>query len=184
MSDSTDVAIEAPKGFVTFERSLQVRPFEMAKASLMIQIPTAPGATVEDIVAASKDSFFAAKATVFEQLNIPFDISAENIVTERLEASLGAVQVTLTQEAAAGASATPSGSGSTVPAKDDLWAELCAHPERWWDNREDKRNAAAPDFKRKGQGEQPALWLEFKGRNNVPEGLTVPTVGFAQRKAA
>lgn len=188
MSDATEaaLAVEAPKGFVTVERTVKIKDYEPFKCSLMLQVPSKPGDTLEDLVAASKDSFFVAKAVVLEQLGIPFDVSAENIVVERFEAGLGAVEVTPLQEAQAVAAAAPprvsGGNAITIPPKDELWAELCAHPERWWDNRVGKRSPAAPDFKRKGPRdgpEQPALWLEFKGKSNLPEGLTLPTSGFA-----
>lgn len=187
MPEGTDIVIEAPKGFVTVERSVQVRPYETAKCSLMLQIPTSPGATVEDIISASKDSFYTARTIVLEQLGIPFDISAENIVTERFTAALGAVEVTPKEEAQAVANSNtsrPTGGNAPPSTKDELWAELASNPSQWWDNRNDKRNAKAPDFKRKGNGEQPALWVEFNGKSVVPDGIVIPASGFAQRKAA
>ncbi|KAF2552805.1 hypothetical protein F2Q68_00037188 [Brassica cretica] len=40
---------------------------------------------------------------------------------------------------------------------EESWKELVENPDKWWDNRIDKRNAKAPDFKHKETGE--ALWL-------------------------
>ncbi|VVB12333.1 unnamed protein product [Arabis nemorensis] len=40
---------------------------------------------------------------------------------------------------------------------EESWKELVQNPDKWWDNRVDKRNAKAPDFKHKETGE--ALWL-------------------------
>lgn len=175
---ATTAVIEAPKGFVTFERSVQVRPFETAKASLMIQIPTKPGDTIEDVVAAAGDAFFGAKSVVLEQLGIKFDITPENRVMEVLDQQLGAVEVTPAQEAAAvAAQASTAARSNNYPEapkdKPAQWAELCAFPKRWYDNRVDKKNANGPDFKRKGTGE--SLWLEYRGKNQVPDGLTVPS---------
>ncbi|XP_057508770.1 protein OSB2, chloroplastic-like [Actinidia eriantha] len=43
-----------------------------------------------------------------------------------------------------------------------LWQAFFANPMDWWDNRKNKRNSKAPDFKHKDTGE--ALWIE--GWNN------------------
>ncbi|KAG8374255.1 hypothetical protein BUALT_Bualt11G0112400 [Buddleja alternifolia] len=40
---------------------------------------------------------------------------------------------------------------------EDLWKNLVENPNRWWDNRLDKRNPRAPDFKHKETGE--GLWM-------------------------
>lgn len=41
--------------------------------------------------------------------------------------------------------------------KAPLWQDWIDNPDDWWDNRNDKRNPKAPDFKHKKSGE--ALWL-------------------------
>ncbi|KAK9097411.1 hypothetical protein Sjap_022908 [Stephania japonica] len=38
------------------------------------------------------------------------------------------------------------------------WNDLLDNPNKWWDNRSDKRNARAPDFKHKETGK--GLWLD------------------------
>lgn len=38
------------------------------------------------------------------------------------------------------------------------WNDLVQNPAKWWDNRLDKRNEKAPDFKHKDTGE--GLWLD------------------------
>ncbi|KAF7813927.1 protein OSB2, chloroplastic-like [Senna tora] len=40
---------------------------------------------------------------------------------------------------------------------DDIWRDVVENPNKWWDNRSNKRNGRAPDFKHKETGE--ALWL-------------------------
>jgi hypothetical protein len=57
----------------------------------------------------------------------------------------------------------PSGDGFQSP-KDALWRSVFDAPDRWWDNRENKRNPRAPDFKHKDTGE--GLWLT--GRDTPP----------------
>ncbi|KAL5136695.1 Protein OSB2, chloroplastic [Glycine soja] len=46
----------------------------------------------------------------------------------------------------------------------ETWNAFFANPGEWWDNRNNKRNPKAPDFKHKDTGE--ALWIE--GRYNPP----------------
>jgi hypothetical protein len=50
--------------------------------------------------------------------------------------------------------------GATLQGDDHLWRDLSDNFGQWWDNRKDKRNPRAPDFKRKNDGE--ALWLDSK----------------------
>ncbi|XP_075502279.1 protein OSB2, chloroplastic-like [Primulina tabacum] len=40
---------------------------------------------------------------------------------------------------------------------DDSWKNLVENPDKWWDNRSNKKNPKAPDFKHKETGE--VLWL-------------------------
>ncbi|KAJ1417542.1 Primosome PriB/single-strand DNA-binding [Sesbania bispinosa] len=46
----------------------------------------------------------------------------------------------------------------------ELWQAFFANPGEWWDNRKNKKNPRAPDFKHKDTGE--ALWID--GRSNPP----------------
>ena len=46
------------------------------------------------------------------------------------------------------------------PATAALWQSYFADPSAWWDNRRDKRNPKAPDFKHKASGD--ALWVGGK----------------------
>ncbi|KAK6140198.1 hypothetical protein DH2020_025996 [Rehmannia glutinosa] len=56
------------------------------------------------------------------------------------------------------------GEGPRVPGEskrdgtnDETWKNLVENPDKWWDNRTNKRNPKAPDFKHKETGE--VLWL-------------------------
>jgi hypothetical protein len=203
MPDSNDVVVEAPKGFVTFKRSVSIRPYETATAEVMIQVPTDVGGwiteaedgtvdvDVDKITADLKPAFFAAKTAVYEQLGLTFEVTPELVVMELLDAELGAVEVSpaeakkVAETTSAGRQArkpsNSSGGGKKFPpapsSKDELWEELAEHPERYWDNRDDKQSAGYPDFKRVEGGQ--GLWLEYKGNSNVPEGLEIPEDGFA-----
>ncbi|KAK6126198.1 hypothetical protein DH2020_040079 [Rehmannia glutinosa] len=49
------------------------------------------------------------------------------------------------------------GESKKVGKGEDSWKNLVENPNKWWDNRLDKRNPRAPDFKHKETGE--GLWL-------------------------
>ncbi|KAM0912314.1 hypothetical protein ACQ4PT_012981 [Festuca glaucescens] len=53
--------------------------------------------------------------------------------------------------------------------KADLWQDLVDNPQKWWDNRIDKRSPKAPDFKHKDTGE--AIWLNTKTPSWVTDAL-------------
>ena len=59
-------------------------------------------------------------------------------------------------------------SGPPASPRDALWrSALVDSPDSWWDNRHDKRNPKAPDFKAKNNGPQidgkpAALWIDSR----------------------
>lgn len=55
--------------------------------------------------------------------------------------------------------AAPAGGGGSDD-KEHLWLDLAHNPDRWYDNRGNKRNPKGPDFKHKDSGE--ALWLNSR----------------------
>ncbi len=169
----TEVLLEAPKVTVGFLRKVNLGNYESAEASIFIQVPTTPNATSEEITAASKLSFADAKATVFEQLGIVFDV-VENVVVEKLGRALGAVEVT-GNEVPTHPSPAPNvkAPGAVPTTTDEKWADIVANPKGWLDNRTTK-TGKQPDFKRKGapaNGEKfpPSLWAD-----KVPDGVVVP----------
>lgn len=191
MSDPT--AIAPPTGYVTFKRMVQISPFNTATAEIMLQIPTSdqwfttdPDGNrvidVDRIIGDAKPAFFAAKAVVYEQLGVPFEVDGSIVVREILHKELGAVEITEAESKAIGETVTVAAQATTTApkagapsdtSKDGLWADLCANPKGWYDNRTNKRNPKGPDFKNKANGDL-ALWLEFKGQSQVPSHLTVP----------
>ncbi len=192
MSETTEIVETAPKAFVTFERAVQVRPFETAKTSVMIQVPL-EGVDISDqaaLGAALKETCFVAKSTVFEQLGIEFTITPDLVVQEILERALSATEITPaeasriaetanTVQSAAPRSAPSAGAKLTGRA---AWEHLAANPSGWFDNRQDKANgkgsAKGPDFKKKGSGE--GLWLTGRdGSSQVPEGVDLSALGIA-----
>lgn len=89
--------IETNTGSVRFTRKVQVRPYEVAEASITIafDIPTdpdlTPEAASEQLIANARASFFSAKALVFEELGLEFIVSDNGIVTEVVERHFGNV---------------------------------------------------------------------------------------------
>ena len=67
-------------------------------------------------------------------------------------------------------------SGPPESPKDALWrSALVDSPNDWWDNRADKRNPKAPDFKAKNNGPQidgkpAALWIDSRDTPSWVEG--------------
>ena len=47
-----------------------------------------------------------------------------------------------------------------APSKEDQWNELFNDPSTYWDNRLNKRNPRAPDFKHKATGN--GLWINSR----------------------
>lgn len=181
MSDNN--TITGPQVTVGFKRTLRVRDYESAEASVFIQVPTSPGDNVETITENMKTTFAAAKATVFEQLGIPFEVDPTDLVVkDLLEKHLGGVEVSPAQQQVAvqssgnvpttGAKSFGGGGTAAPTTKEGLWQELASDPKKWFDNRESKKSERGPDFKRKYSGE--TLWLTYQGKSNVPEGLTIP----------
>jgi single-strand DNA-binding protein len=64
------------------------------------------------------------------------------------------------QEYAAPSAPTGGGGGGGAKSpKDELWSSVLEQPQLWWDNRLNKKNPKAPDFKQKdGGSEAEALW--------------------------
>eukprot|EP00897_Mesotaenium_endlicherianum_P001307 jgi/Mesen1/1203/ME000128S00186 len=62
--------------------------------------------------------------------------------------------------AGASAGSSSSSGGSRASEMESLWMDLVSNFSGWYDNRKDKRNPRAPDFKKKGTGE--ALWIDSR----------------------
>jgi len=63
-------------------------------------------------------------------------------------------------QAAYGSQEVAAGSLTANSPKEAMWTSVVEEPDLWWDNRFNKRNPKAPDFKLKEGGmDAPALWL-------------------------
>lgn len=132
-----------PKVTVGFERSVSVRPYESAKASVFIQADVPIGYDAKQLEQGLRDAFFQAKAQVFEQLGLEFEINEHGVVIELLKNAFGPVEV------------VPLGQGTTqdVPPTTNGAALVCGNnpSHKMWDNREKKARgeykASAPDAK-------------------------------------
>ncbi|XP_062077452.1 protein OSB3, chloroplastic/mitochondrial-like isoform X3 [Humulus lupulus] len=63
---------------------------------------------------------------------------------------------------------------------DEMWKDLLENPNKWWDNRVDKKSERAPDFKHKETGE--GLWLSsspiwVQSKLQPPQTKSTPDVG-------
>lgn len=89
--------IDQNVGSVRFTRKVQVRPYEVAEASITVafDIPNDPDMSDEarssQLIANARGAFFSAKALVFEELGLEFIVGDNGIVTEVVERHFGSV---------------------------------------------------------------------------------------------
>jgi len=167
--------LAAPRITVSYSRKIAeahgLPQYENAEAYAAVQADVALDGS--DRHAAIADAFAIAKSAVLTQLGVESTVSDDNVVIEKLIANTGGTVVASKPKAPA---ARRGSTGTTGPKKDQaaLWAELSSDPSKYFDNRNDKRSDAAPDFKRKGTGE--GLWLvDRDGTDNVAKyGVTLP----------
>ena len=167
MSTTETPNIEPNTGSVRFTRKVQVRPYEVAEASIKVafDIPNdpdmTPGALTSQLIANARAAFFSAKALVFEELGLEFVVGENGIVTEVVEKHFGAVTevqaptvtTPVTVEVAAPVMATvAAGDSSDTPpynpnttdkgekAQNSKWAKsrYATHPHEFFDNRPKK----------------------------------------------
>lgn len=161
-----------PKVTVGFERSIKVRDYETAKASVFIQADVPNDADDTAIAVGIRDAFFQAKSIVFDELGIEFSTDEGSVVREAIERVLGPTTEIKggrgSAVAGGGRSAAQSGDGQVVqgaggPAADtpsaptpqsdtgakakpivrDEACPKCGHADRkFWDNRADKASGA------------------------------------------
>ncbi|KAL9684689.1 hypothetical protein QQ045_022130 [Rhodiola kirilowii] len=83
-----------------------------------------------------------------------------------------------------------SGSGSGTPLKakkvkgEEFWKDVVENPNKWWDNRVNKRNEKGPDFKHKDTGE--VLWLSDAPAwvlSKLPPSKPTPSWGNQNKEA-
>jgi hypothetical protein len=170
---------------VQFSRKVSVRQYESAEASIFIQYSTDRDASPEEIIAGGTGAFLQAKGVVFAELGLDADLNDNNILLEAgvtlVERTFGPgvekVQSSVKERAIATTSTpVPDVAGGDVSAakppfdpytkdKDEKaanskWAKerLASNPNEFWDNREDKRNPKAPDFKHRDSGV--GVWVD------------------------
>jgi hypothetical protein len=135
--------VQQPKVTVGFERSVSVRPYETAKASVFIQAEVPIGYTAKELEQGLRDAMFQAKAQVFEQLGIEFEINEHGVIMELLQKSFGPVDIVKEDATASASSIQSNGNGALVCGND------ASH--KMWDNRAKKASgeykATAPDGK-------------------------------------
>lgn len=165
-----------PKVTVGFSRTVQPAAYESAQAQAFIEVQfNTTDPSHEQIVEGLKEAFGIAKAQVFDELGVDYDVDpATQQVVEAVQKELGG---TVVEEKRPRAARKAPANRNPKATQDDAWKaleeDLTQGPDdkgylaRFFDNREGKRNPNAPDFKAKknsGLGENTALWL-----NSVPE---------------
>lgn len=166
---------------ISYSRKVNLGNYESAEVFVSTQILVPQDAPADEQSSAIRDGFIMVRASACEQLGIQFAVDEQSILQERIERHFGPVEVVTGVEATGynkPAAPTPPTSGRSdaeAPrSKRGLWEELEAYPERWYDNRLNKKNPKGPDFKRKQTGE--GLWIEYQGKSAVPSGITLPSL--------
>jgi hypothetical protein len=168
MATTESPNIDQNTGSVRYTRKVQVRPYEVAEASITVSfdIPNDPDMTDEarssQLIANARASFFSAKALVFEELGLEFIVGDSGIVTEVVERHFGSVsEVQATPPATEAVSelhgapapaAAPSGDAGANPpfspsttdkaekGQNSTWAKqrYAMYPNEFFDNRPKK----------------------------------------------
>jgi hypothetical protein len=171
----------APRITVSFSRKVNLSNYESAEAYVAVQSDVSIDSDDEEKIAAVKSAFLLARASAYEQLGIKFSVDDATVVQERLERVFGPVEVvdeypnytdTHAEVELPQPPTAPRSDTAAPKSKKALWQELESNPEKWYDNRANKKNPKGPDFKRKATGE--GLWLEYQGKSAVPAGVSVP----------
>ena len=177
----------AALGTVEYSRTVKVRDYESAKATVAIQfeIPAVNGdatAHGQQILAAAQTAMFQAKTLVFDELGIEFNVDEGGVIREAIRSTFGQVTEVSAPAAPMPVAAPPAAitatSTPTVSAmppfngrtQDDdekranaKWAKqrFASNPEEFYDNRDKKASGEyspkSPDYKHKDSGV--GVWL-------------------------
>lgn len=135
---------------------------------IFAQVEVDPSDDLDDIENKIKSYAAFVKATVFQQLGLTYasDEATGVITCLEVEAEKASKAAPKSQSGGGARKAAGKPAGSGGPKRDaaEMWAEYEQDPDRWWDNRVNKRNPKGPDFKHKDTGE--GLWLD-----SAPDGL-------------
>lgn len=172
----------APRITVSFERKIGeahgLPQYESASAYAAVQADVDIDGT--NVQAAIQEAVNAAKSAVFAALSLENSVNDAGIVAEKLVQAFSGTVESAPKRGGGGKPAPKRSTGTAGPKKsqEDLWTDLANNPGSWFDNRNDKRSAAAPDFKRAGTGE--GLWLTAQdGSSNADTfGVSVPESGY------
>lgn len=175
---TTDDVVKPLQATCGFQRKVSVRQYESAEASIFIQ--TEVDLNDDDVTMKNlKHAMMQAKALVFEELGITFQLDEGGIVREMLDKHLGPVTeiktAPVSHELRSGEQSFPTanppvGGGDGPPfdvntrdrdqkAANKEWAisDFANNPQNWFDNRGNKRSEKSPDLKHRSNGL--AVWL-------------------------
>lgn len=142
------------RGTVSFTRKVQVRDYESAEAFMSVQFDFDPIAQIESdesLLTRAKGAFYEAKAIVFDELGIEFDVVQGRIVEKIVEKTFG----TTTEVKSDGPRERVETTGNDNPSCPECNGQM-------WDNREKKKSgqfsAKAPDFKCRDKSCNGCVW--------------------------
>lgn len=184
MQDGNTPTIENLRGTVAFERKVSVGypDYENAVGYMSVQFDFAPGSDKQDIIARARQAFFEAKAVVFEQLGVEFEVGEGGVLIETIRKHFPTASVVQSSGGVTDASNTNQGASTGAPAVGDVSAEFpegashealvawatarfASHPSEFFDNRGKKASgeykATAPDLKHKST--QKGVWFQARG---------------------
>ena len=167
---------ETLTGLVKITRSLSLGSRnDQVHMGIEQPFPIQPGWSPERCASAAADAFASAKSVLYEQLGVDFTVDEGGIVREVIRHQFPGTREerspARSEDRGTGGGGSGGGSRYTPPremdkpdhVKRDDWDDLVSNPDDWFDNRPDKASGqykdTAPDFKRKGRGDQPAIWL-------------------------
>lgn len=150
---------ETPNITLGYSKKVSDGNYGGAEASLYYQIEVPLGATEAEKASLIEHGYTLVRNLVNKQVGAPMEqvtvARAPQTPNEaRIAEDLGGEIVSINERKK---TAAPR---KKIADKRVLWENLQANPGDWWDNRMDKRNPLAPDFKHKKSGE--GLWLSDK----------------------
>jgi hypothetical protein len=176
---------------ITYSRTLQVAAYEPSMVSATMEAELPDNCTLDEAMKVYENEMMLVKGAVLQQHNLPFKLSENERVIEEVFGDTTLVSSLPVPPSAAApapaglpapsqagfnppaAAAAPQAAGAVMrnktpsAADQPYWDMLVANPSAFWDNRADKTNPAAPDFKLKvdrnaspeEKKDAKALWL-------------------------
>lgn len=172
MEDTVNEPLPTLRHTVGFSRKVNLGNYESVDASIFIQFETPADADITAIVSAAEDTWAIAKAAVFEQLGVAYEIDPDTgeVTEDKSALGVAALEAAFSEERPAKRAITsdvdvpdePPNGGSSLSkeekAENETWAKAryALYPDEFYDNRPKKRSgeykSTSPDLKHKTTG--------------------------------